>query len=125
MVEDGPTLTHGGMPHGAGWRAAVRHGAAAVVDPRPWATGSVGEAFRPYPHIGPVLPALGYGAAMIAELEQTVNAVPADVVVAGTPVGLTRILRVNKPVVRARHEFREVGGHTLADLLRERFGVTP
>jgi predicted GTPase len=123
VVEDGPTVTHGGMPHGAGWLAAVRL-AAEVVDPRPWAVGSLRDVYSECPHLGPVLPAMGYGRAMIAELEQTVNAVPADAVLAGTPIDLGRLLRVNKPVVRARYEFRDAGRPSLADILRERFGRT-
>jgi predicted GTPase len=119
VVEDGPTLTHGGMSHGAGWLAATRL-AAEVVDPRPWAVGSLREVYREYRHIGPVLPAMGYGRSMIAELEQTVNAVPADVVLAGTPIDLGRLLQVNKPVARARYEFQDTSQLTLAGIVRER-----
>jgi predicted GTPase len=122
VIEDGPTVTHGGMPHGAGWLAAGRAGAAEVVDPRAWAVGSIRETFRDHPHLGPVLPAMGYGTAMIAELEATVNAVPADVVVVGTPIDLTHVLEVNKPVARVRYEFRDAGRPTLEDIIRERFG---
>jgi predicted GTPase len=121
VVEDGPTITHGGMPCGAGWLAATSH-AAEVVDPRPWAVGSIQDVYRQFAHIGPVLPAMGYGAEMIAELERTVNAVPADVVVTGTPINLARLLRVNKPVIRAGYEFQDVGDEGLGEIIRDRFG---
>jgi predicted GTPase len=121
VVEDGPTLTHGGMPYGAGLLAAHRHGAAAVVDPRPYAVGSIRATYEQYPGIGPVLPAMGYGPDMIAELEQTINAADADAVVVGTPIDLGRFLRLNKPAQRARYEVEEVTRPTLDELLRARF----
>lgn len=121
VVEDGPTVTHGGMPHGAGWLAARHYSAAEIVDPRPWAVGSIRETYREHPHLGPVLPAMGYGAAMIAELEATIQAVPAEVVVVGTPIDLTHVLQVAQPIVRARYEFQDVGSPTLGDLIRSRF----
>jgi predicted GTPase len=108
VVEDGPTLTHGGASWGAGWLAARQYGGE-LVDPRPFAAGSIRDAYLRHPHIGPVLPALGYGREMIRELEETVNQAEADVVVAGTPIDLTRVLRLNKPAVRARYELKEIG----------------
>lgn len=99
----------------------MESGAAEFVDPRPWAVGSIRDTYREHPHIGPVLPAVGYGAAMVAELEATVNAVPADTVLVGTPIDLGRVLRVNKRVVRVRYEFRDVNRPTLEAIIRDRF----
>jgi predicted GTPase len=121
VVEDGPTLTHGGMPHGAGWLAASRHGAL-VIDPRPWAVGSMRDVYDRYPGIGPVLPAMGYGATMIRELEQTINSADVDMVIVGTPINLQRFLRINKPVQRARYSLAEIGHPNLADVLKEWLG---
>jgi predicted GTPase len=120
VVEDGPTLTHGGMGYGAGWLAARRSGAAAIVDPRPYAVGSLRETYRQFPGIGPVLPAMGYGRQMMHELEQTINNAEADLVIVGTPIDLGRFLTINKPVQRARYELQEVGQPTLADVLKDR-----
>jgi predicted GTPase len=120
VVEDGPTLTHGGMPFGVGWLAARRHGAV-LVDPRPYAAGSIREVYRQYPALGPVLPAMGYGASMIADLEQTLNAVEADLILLGTPIDAARFLRLNKPTRRVRYELQEIGRPTLEELLRPRF----
>lgn len=121
VVEDGPTITHGGMRHGAAFLAAQRHHAV-VVDPRPFAIGSLGDIFRQHAHIGPVLPALGYGPEMIRELEATINAARVDVVLAGTPIDLSRFLKINKPVLRVRYEVEEIGVPTLEELLARRFG---
>ncbi len=120
VVEDGPTLTHGGMPYGAGWLAARHSGAIEIVDPRPYAIGSIRETYRQYPQIGPVLPAMGYGRPMIHELEQTINNAVADVVIVGTPIDLGRFLRINKPVERARYELEEIGSPTLEEILQTR-----
>jgi predicted GTPase len=122
VVEDGPTLTHGGMAYGAGWLAARRLGAVAIVDPRPFAVGSIQETYRQFPGIGPVLPAMGYGRKMIDELEQTINNTEADLVIVGTPIDLGRFLKINKPVQRARYELQEIGQPTLEDVLRARLG---
>jgi predicted GTPase len=122
VVEDGPTLTHGGMPYGAGGLAARRCGAAEIVDPRPHAVGSLRATYQQYPGIGPVLPAMGYGTEMIHELEQTINAVPADVVVVGTPIDLGRFLQINKPVERAQYGVQEIGSPTLREVLETRLG---
>ncbi len=107
VIEDGPTITHGGMPHGAGWRAATDAGAE-IVDPRPWAGPELQACYRSYPHIGPVLPALGYYAAQIEALRDCIDACDADAVVSGTPIDLAALLVVNKPVLRARYEFADV-----------------
>ena len=102
-VEDGPTMTHGGMASGAAALAARRHGAV-LVDPRPYAKGTIREAFERHPTLGPVLPALGYGREQLAELEATIDAVPCDLVLLGTPIDLGRSLRLRRPVVRVRYE---------------------
>jgi predicted GTPase len=106
VVEDGPTITHGSMPWGAGLVAA-RAAGATVVDPRPAASGSLREVYARYPHIGPVLPAVGYSAEQRRALQETLDAVPADLVVAATPIDLARLVPLKKPVLRARYEFDE------------------
>jgi predicted GTPase len=108
VVEDGPTLTHGGMTYGAGYVAASRDGAAEIVDPRPYAVGSIRDTYQKYPNASSILPAMGYGAEQIRELEETINRTPCDVVVVGTPIDLTRVLRIGKPSVRVGYELREV-----------------
>jgi len=125
VVEDGPTLTHGEMAYGAGMVAARRFGAAEILDPRPYAVGSIREVYQRYPQTGPVLPAMGYGAEQIRELEETINRAPCDLVLTATPVDLTRILRVRHPVLRVRYEIQEIGRPTLADVLMERLGRGP
>ncbi|MFQ6127864.1 MAG: cyclic 2,3-diphosphoglycerate synthase [Thermoplasmata archaeon] len=119
VLEDGPTLTHGEMEYGAGTIAAKRFGAAEIVDPRPYAVGSIRETFEDYPHLGKVLPAMGYTDRQIKELEETINASDCDVVVSGTPIDLRRILKVDKPVVRVRYELLEIGRPNLDDILEE------
>lgn len=118
-VEDGPTLTHGGMAFGAATLAARNHGALELVDPRPHAVGSIREVFRRYQHLGPVLPAMGYGAEQVRELQETIEAAGADVVVIGTPVDLRRIMRLRTDAVRVRYDLEERTRPDLADLLRE------
>ncbi len=120
VVEDGPTVTHGGMAFGAGTIAAKRYGAAEIIDPRPWAVGGLADAFDAYPHLSQALPAMGYGDAMISDLETTINAVDCDIVVCATPVDLTRIISVNKPVVTVRYEYRDHGEPTLEACVMER-----
>jgi predicted GTPase len=122
VVEDGPTLTHGGMAYGAGWVAARRFGAAEIIDPRAYAVGSISATYQKYPNTGPVLPAMGYGDGQIRELEQTINNAPADLVLIGTPIDLARILDLNKPAQRVRYELQEIGHPSLADVLEGRFG---
>jgi predicted GTPase len=117
VIEDGPTLTHGEMAYGAGWVAARRYGAAEILDPRPWAVGSIADTFQKYPTTGDVLPAMGYGAAQTAELQQTIDAAPADLVVIGTPIDLRRLIDIHKPSVRVRYELQEIGRPTLSDVL--------
>lgn len=117
VVEDGPTVTHGSMPYGAGLVAARAAGAAAIVDPRPAAAPAVREVFAAHPHIGPVLPAVGYSDAQVGALAETIDRADADVVVAATPVDLARLVRTSKPIVRARYEFAEAGEPRLAALV--------
>jgi predicted GTPase len=117
VVEDGPTLTHGGMPFGAGTVAARAAGVAQIVDPRPYAVGSIQDTYRTYPSTGPVLPAMGYGAAQLADLAATIRAAPVDVVVVGTPMNLARLVDLGHPVRQATYSLREVGSPTLAEVL--------
>lgn len=116
-VEDGPTLTHGEMRYGAAYLAAQRFGAAVVVDPRPFAVGSVAEVYRHFPHLGPVLPAMGYGSAMIDDLAATIRNVPADLVLVGTPIDLGRLIKADKPTQRVRYGYADRGPPRLEDLL--------
>jgi predicted GTPase len=117
VVEDGPTLTHGGMAYGAGYVAATAGGAAAIVDPRASATPGLRDLFARYPHIGPVLPAVGYDAGQLQELRETIDRAVADVVVAATPLDLAALIALEKPVVRARYEFEDAGEPTLLSLV--------
>jgi len=121
VVEDGPTLTHGGMASGAGMLAAQQHGAAAVVDPRPFAIGSIAATFRDYPHIGPVLPAMGYGEEQIQELAETINRADCDLIVLATPIHLARLMEIRRPCIRIRYEYCDNGEPLLADILARRF----
>ena len=117
VVEDGPTLTHGEMAYGAGVVAARRFGAAEIVDPRPYAVGSILETYEKYPTTGAVLPAMGYGQKQVGELEQTINNTPCDLVIVATPIDLRRIVTIDKPSQRVRYEIQEVGRPSLADVL--------
>ena len=117
VVEDGPTITHGGMRYGAGVIAARQFGAAEILDPRPWVEGEIAETFAKYPGIGALLPAMGYGDGQMRDLERTLNAIPADVVVVATPIDLGRILRLDKPAVRVTYELEEIGFPKLDDIL--------
>jgi predicted GTPase len=120
VVEDGPTVTHGEMAYGAGTLAADRY-RAEVIDPRPFAAGGLREVYAAYPHLTRVVPAMGYGAEQIHDLEQTLRGADADVVVIGTPVDLRHLLRLNKPAVRVAYELQELTSPTLTDLLRAWF----
>jgi len=121
VVEDGPTLTHGGMAYGAGFVAARRFGAAEIVDPRPYAVGSIIDTYRKYPGTGKILPAMGYGDAMVHDLEQTIENADVDLVIIGTPIDLNRIMTINKPTQRIRYELQEIGTPTLKDILEKKF----
>lgn len=122
VIEDGPTLTHGEMAYGAGWVAARRFGASEIVDPRPFAVGSIKATYKKYPGTGNVLPAMGYGDIQIQELEATINNADVDLVIVGTPIDLGRVLKINKPSQRVRYELQEIGQPTLEDLLKAKFG---
>lgn len=117
IVEDGPTITHGGMPYGAGYVAVSSLGDVSIVDPRPFAAPMIREAYETYPHIGPVLPALGYGDTEIDALAETLNASEADVIVSATPIDLSALVTVNKPIVRVGYEFADAGEPTLAQVV--------
>jgi predicted GTPase len=117
VVEDGPTITHGGMPYGAGTVAARAAGAQHFLDPRPFAVGSIAETYEEYPDIGRVLPAMGYGADQVRDLEATLQAAPCDVVVTGTPVDLSHVLDAGHPVRHVTYELAEVGAPDLRDAL--------
>ena len=119
VIEDGPTTTHGGMPYGAGYVAATQAQAAKIVDPRPFAVKEIAAIYGQYPHIGPVLPAMGYSPAQLQALQQTINATPADIVVAATPIDLAALITVNKPVFRARYEFAETGEPSLSSQVNQ------
>jgi len=121
VVEDGPTLTHGNMAYGAGVIIAKKLGAAEIVDPRPYAVGSIAETFKKYSHLGALLPAVGYGREQIKELEETIDATPCDVIVIGTPIDLRRVLTISKPAVRAEYNLEELGTPNLEDVLKRHF----
>lgn len=119
VIEDGPTLTHGGMKYGAGIVAAKKYGAAEIIDPRPFAVGSIKKTFQKYGHLDNVLPAMGYGAKQTRELAKTIEAVDCDLVVSATPIDITRVISVNKPILRVRYELEETGTPTLKDVLKK------
>jgi predicted GTPase len=117
VIEDGPTLTHGEMPYGAGVVAAGKFGAAELVDPRPFAVGTIAATFAKFQHMGPLLPAMGYGGNQIRELEETIKATDCDVVLVATPIDIRRVLKLDKPSTRARYELQEIGLPDLAQVL--------
>jgi len=127
VVEDGPTLTHGGMAYGAGVVAARRFGAARLVDPRPVAVGSIRDVLDRYPALEPLVPAMGYGPAQMEDLEATLNACDADLILAATPIDLTRVLRLTKPVTRVQYDLAQVSGRPLAEIIEPiiRMSETP
>jgi len=122
VIEDGPTLTHGEMAYGAGVVAARRFGAAELVDPRPYAVRSIAATFEKYPHVGPLLPAMGYGEEQIRDLQETINRADCDLVLVATPIDLRRLIDVRHPVDRVRYELQVIGQPTLQQILAERFG---
>jgi len=119
VIEDGPTLTHGNMPYGAGAVIAKKLGAREMVDPRPYAVGSIKETYKKYTHLGTILPALGYGEKQIAELKETIDRTPCDAVVIGTPIDLRRVMTIDKPTVRAKYDLKVLGPVTLEEILEE------
>jgi predicted GTPase len=122
VIEDGPTLTHGEMAYGAGYVAARRFGAKEIVDPRPFAVKSIAATYVKYPKTGPILPAMGYGEAQMKDLEETINKSDVDMVIVGTPIDLTRVIKITKPYQRVRYELQEIGQPTLQDILKKKFG---
>jgi len=121
VIEDGPTLTHGEMAYGAGWVAARRFGAAEIVDPRPFAVGTIVDTYNKYPTTGPILPAMGYGADQMKDLEKTIDRADVDLVISATPIDLTRVIKVTKPMQRVRYELQEIGKPDLEDILKAKF----
>jgi predicted GTPase len=119
VIEDGPTLTHGNMPYGAGAVIAKKLGAKEMVDPRPYAVGSIKETYEKYAHLSTILPAVGYGEKQIAELKATIGSTPCDAVVIGTPIDLRRVMTIDKPTVRAKYELKVLGPVTLEEILEE------
>lgn len=119
VIEDGPTLTHGGMKYGAGIVAARKYGAAEIIDPRPFAVGTIKKTFEKYNHLDNVLPAMGYGDKQTRELAKTIDAIDCDLVVSATPIDITRVIKVNKPILRVGYELEEIGKPTLKDLLKK------
>jgi len=117
VVEDGPTLTHGEMKFGAGIVAAQKYGAKEIIDPRPYAIGTIKDTYIKYPRIGTLLPAMGYGEKQIQELEDTINAVDCDIVIIGTPIDLSRIIKINKKSIRVKYELQEIGRPDLEEVL--------
>jgi predicted GTPase len=120
VVEDGPTLTHGEMKYGAGVVAAQKLGAKEIVDPRPFTVKSISATFQKYPNIGVLLPAMGYGAAQLKDLETTINNTKCDSVVIGTPIDLSRYIKMNKPFTRVKYDLQEIGSVTLKDILKKK-----
>lgn len=123
VVEDGPTLTHGGMKYGAGYIAAKRFGAGEIVDPRPFAVGTILETYQKYPDTGVILPAMGYGDEQMKDLEKTIEAADVDLVISGTPIDLNRVIKIKKPLQRVGYELQEIGKPTLEDILKARFAA--
>lgn len=121
VVEDGPTLTHGEMESGAGMIAAKNFGAGEIVDPRPYAAGTIQEIYGRYPHLGKVVPAMGYSAGQIRDLEETINRVECDLVLFATPIQLTRVVSLKRPTIRVGYEYRDHGQPTLEEALLDRF----
>jgi predicted GTPase len=119
VIEDGPTLTHGNMPYGAGTIMAQRLGAKEIVDPKPYAVGSIKETYKKYTHLGAILPAIGYGEKQIAELKETIDRTPCDVVVIGTPIDLRRVMTINKPTMRVNYELQVLGPISLEQVLED------
>jgi predicted GTPase len=119
VVEDGPTLTHGEMTFGAGIVAAEKYGARKIIDPRPYAVGSIQETFQKYAHLDRVLPAMGYGTEQIDELTQTIEKAECDLVIGATPIDLGRVIKTNKKILRVTYDLEEIGSPNLDEVLRE------
>ena len=124
IVEDGPTITHGGTRFGAGYLAATQ-GGAQIVDPRPYAVGEIAQAYERYPHIGDVLPALGYAEVQLDDLQKTIGRAPCDIVMVATPIDLSGLIQIDQPTVRVTYSFEERGAPRLQGLLRDALADTP
>lgn len=121
-IDEGPTITHGDLPYDFGYVAAERYGAAEIVDPRPFAVGDLKATFEKFPHLGHVLPSMGYGEKMVRDLEQTIANSDVDVVVSGTPIDLNRVMKIDKPLVKANYKLQEIGYPTLLDVIEKKLG---
>jgi predicted GTPase len=121
VVEDGPTLTHGEMAYGAGFVAAQRFGASAIIDPRPFAVGTIRDVYARYPKLGTVLPAMGYGPRQVADLQATINSTKAEVVLIATPIDLRRLITIDLPLQRVRYDLQIIGSPTLSDIISTKF----
>lgn len=119
VVEDGPTLTHGGMAFGAGFVAAKKFGVKEITNPKPYAVGSIKDTYQKYKHLSLILPAMGYGQKQMKELEETINRCECDLVISGTPIDITRVISPNKPVIRVKYSLQEIGNPTLYDVLKK------
>jgi len=119
VVEDGPTLTHGEMSYGAGKIAAEKYGAKEIIDPRPWLSGKIKETFQKYPNTGNIIPAMGYSGKQIEDLEKTINQIPAELVITGTPIDLSKIIKINKPMVRVYYDIQEIGYPDLKTVIKD------
>jgi len=119
VVEDGPTLTHGGMAYGAGIVAAKQYNASRIVDPRPFAIGSIKATFEKYTHLDSVLPAMGYGQEQVAELTETINRTECDLVIGATPIDLNRLIQTNKRILRVSYNLEEIGAPDLQEILKD------
>jgi predicted GTPase len=119
VIEDGPTLTHGEMTIGAGIVAAQKYGAAEIVDPKPYFKGTILKALEKYPHIGDLIPALGYGKKQVADLQATINACDCDIVVSATPIDITRVVKIKKPVMRVGYDLQEIGKPLVSDIVAD------
>jgi len=120
VIEDGPTLTHGEMKYGAGVVVAQKYGAASMVDPRPYAVGTIDGTFKKYPGIGVLLPAMGYSKQQIADLQTTINNTPCDLYVIGTPIDLRRLITFPKPALQAQYELAEISKPDLAEVIKKK-----
>ncbi|MCK9245823.1 MAG: cyclic 2,3-diphosphoglycerate synthase [Anaerolineaceae bacterium] len=121
-IDEGPTVTHGDLPYDFGYFAAKRYGAKEIVDPRPFAVGDLKETFKKFPHLGNVLPSMGYGEKQIRDLEATIDGSDVDLVVIGTPIDMTRVMKINKPSVRVTYKLQEIGSPTLQDVIENKLG---
>jgi len=119
VIEDGPTLTHGEMPYGAGIIAATKYGASKIIDPRPFAVGSIKKTFQKFTHLDKVLPAMGYGTEQIDELAQTINKIDCDLIISATPINLSRLIETNKKILPIRYELEEIGSPNLEEILKD------